>query len=108
MSNSLESLKKDIEETGKLKSKMPDEFYKELIEYGIESVQQFNEAYEGQYKDGPTFAKKICEKAGYLEEDETGVPSYITDRIDWQRVWTEELRFDYSEVNGHFFSIQFE
>ena len=100
----LESLKNEIESTGMMDSRS-DDFYQELMDFGIESVSQFEDAYQGQYLDGASFAENICDECGYLEE--SNVPTFITNHIDWESVWSRELRFDYFEVDGHFFSNNF-
>ena len=45
MSTLLESLKKEIEELGTIESQ-PDIFYEELMDLGIETVDQFEDAYQ--------------------------------------------------------------
>jgi len=92
---SIDSLRKEIEATG-ITDARPDSFYQELMDYGIESAEQFQDAYQGDYQDGASFAERLCEDCGYLNESD--VPSFILNHIDWEGVWTRELRFDYFEV----------
>ena len=77
----------------------------EMMDYGIESVSQFEDAYQGQHLDGASFAEQLCEDCGYLEE--SNLPTFIQSHIDWETVWSNELRFDYFEIDGHFFSNNF-
>ena len=77
----------------------------EMMDYGIESVSQFEDAYQGQHLDGASFAEQLCEDCGYLEE--SNLPAFIQSHIDWETVWSNELRFDYFEIDGHFFSNNF-
>ena len=77
----------------------------EMMDYGIESVSQFEDAYQGQHLDGASFAEQLCEDCGYLEE--SNLPTFIQSHIDWETVWSNELRFDYFEIDGHFFSNSF-
>ena len=91
----LESLKNEIESTGMMDSRS-DEFYQELMDYGIESVSQFEDAYQGQYLDGASFAEQLCEDCSYLDEDV--IPLFISNHIDWEAVWSRELRFDYFSI----------
>ena len=102
----VESLKNEIESTFGMIDCRSDEFYQELMDYGIESVSQFKDAYQGQYLDGASFAENICEDCGYLD-DSSNFPTFIANHIDWESVWSRELRFDYFEVDGHFFSNNF-
>ena len=78
------------------------EFFNELIDYGIESLEQFEDSYQGQYTSGAEFAEQIADECGYLGSDQ-GVPDFILNHIDWESVWSCELRFDYFEVDGHYF-----
>ena len=78
------------------------EFFRELIDYGIESLEQFEDSYQGQYESGAEFAEQIADECGYLGSNQ-GVPDFILNHIDWESVWSCELRFDYFEVDGHYF-----
>ena len=78
------------------------EFFKELVDYGIESLEQFEDSYQGQHDSGADFAESLCDDCGYLEESK--LPMFIQSNINWATVWSNELRFDYFEVDGHFFS----
>ncbi len=49
MAASLESLKKEIWELGTIESQ-PDSFYEELMDFGIETGDQFEDSYQGQHK----------------------------------------------------------
>ena len=77
----------------------------EMMDYGIETISQFEDAYQGQHLDGASFAEQLCEDIGYLEE--SNLPAFIQSHIDWETVWSNELRFDYFEIDGHFFSNNF-
>ena len=101
MAASLESLKKEIEELGTIESQ-PDSFYEELMDLGIETGDQFEDSYQGQYQSGAEFAESLCEDCGYLEE--SNLPMFVQAHIDWESVWKNELRFDYSAVDGHYFT----
>ena len=100
----IESLKNEIASLGYVDTQS-DEFYQELMDYGIESLSQFEDAYQGQHLDGASFAEQLCEDCGYLEE--SNLPAFIQSHIDWETVWSNELRFDYFEIDGHFFSNNF-
>jgi len=100
----IESLKNEIKSLGYVDTQS-DDFYQELMDYGIESLSQFEDAYQGQHLDGASFAESLCEDCGYLEE--SNLPTFIQSHIDWETVWSNELRFDYFEIDGHFFSNNF-
>jgi len=84
-----------------------DSFLKELDDNGIETVEQFNDAYAGQYSSAADFAEQLCDECGYLSE--SNLPNFISNHIDWEAVWNCELRHDYtmSDVGGYFFSRHF-
>ena len=73
----------------------------ELVDYGIETLEQFEDSYQGQHDSGADFAESTCEDCGYLED--SNLPMFIQSHFDWATVWSNELRFDYFEVDGHFF-----
>ena len=102
--SSIESLKNEIASLGCVDTQ-PDEFYQELMDYGIESAFTFEDAYQGQHLNGASFAESLCEDCGYLEE--SNLPAFIQSHIDWETVWSKELSFDYFEIDGHFFSNNF-
>ena len=81
-------------------------FVEELVDYGIESLEQFEDSYQGQYANGAEFAEQLCEDCGYLGL-QSDIPDFILNHIDWETVWSNELRFDYFEIDGHFFSSNF-
>ena len=104
MTSPAETLRKEIEQDSSYFDYFEDQsisFFEELVDYGIESLEQFEDSYQGQHQDGAYFAESLCEDCGYLEE--SNLPMFIQSHIDWATVWTNELRFDYFEVNGHFF-----
>ena len=88
-----------------------DSFMKELDDNGIETAEQFEDAYAGQYDSGAAFAEQLCDECGYLSE--SNLPNFISNHIDWDAVWNCELRFDYFMVEGkrpgdlRFFSCHF-
>ncbi len=84
-----------------------DKFMEELDDNGIETVEQFEDAYAGQYASGADFAEQLCDEYGYLWE--SYLPTFISNHIDWDAVWNCELRHDYtmSDVGGYFFSRHF-
>jgi antirestriction protein len=108
MTSPAQQLELEIAESGRMDSR-PIEFYQELIDYGIESLEQFEDSYQGQYQTGADFAEQLCDDCGYLEE--SNLPMFIQSHIDWETVWSNELRFDYFciEAGGYmyFFSNNF-
>ena len=88
-----------------------DSFMKELDDNGIETAEQFKDAYAGQYDSGAIFAEQLCDELGYLSSYAPAgpIPDFILSHIDWQAVWDCELRHDYtmSDVGGYFFSRHF-
>ena len=68
--------------------------------YDIDTVEHFEEMYQGQYDSGAEFAEMIASDCGYVSRD---MPSWI--EIDWQKTWDNALSYDYTElIGGHIFS----
>ena len=85
-----EELKRVIEESGHMDSQT-DEFYQELIDNGIESLEMFEESYQGQYITEGDFVEQILDECYQCD-----LPSWV--HIDYQRTWDDSLRFDYFSV----------
>ncbi len=83
---------------------------KELDDNGIETVEQFEDAFAGSYDGhGSTSAEaQFCEElvsdCGYLEND---LPSFISNHIDYQEIWDCELIHDYFTIEHHNTSLFF-
>ena len=74
-----------------------DEFAQE---FDVDSVEHFEEMYQGQYNSGADFAEQIATDCGYITRD---FPSWI--EIDWQKTWDNALSYDYTElIGGHIFN----
>ena len=74
-----------------------DEFAQE---FDVDSVDHFEDIYQGQYNSGADFAEQIATDCGYITRD---LPSWI--EIDWQKTWDNALSYDYTElIGGHIFN----
>ena len=74
-----------------------DEFAEE---FDVDSVDHFEDMYQGQYNSGADFAEQIATDCGYITRD---LPSWI--EIDWQKTWDNALSYDYTELSdGHIFN----
>ena len=74
-----------------------DEFAQE---FDVDSVDHFEDMYQGQYNSGADFAEQIATDCGYITRD---LPSWI--EIDWQKTWDNALSYDYTElIGGHIFN----
>ena len=77
-----------------------DEFAQE---FDVDSVEHFEEMYQGQYNSGADFAEQIATDCGYITRD---LPSWI--EIDWQKTWDNALSYDYTElIGGHIFNSNY-
>jgi hypothetical protein len=73
----------------------------ELVEYGIETEEQFDDAYQGEfdsYKNEAEFAENLYNELGEISPD-----SSLYSFIDWQQVWDCQLRYDYFVIDTYFF-----
>ena len=76
-----------------------DEF---MEDYDIEN---FEDMYQGQYRNGAEFAEQLCQDCGYIKSYQGNLPSWI--EIDWEKTW-DNLSYDYIEIgNGHIFNANY-
>ena len=97
MSPELEQLRDAIGSTGMIDT-MPDQFYQDLIDYGIETAEQFEDAYQGSYSSGAEFCQMLITEAEYHAFE--ALPDFITNHINWDDMWECELRHDYFMLDG--------
>ena len=71
-----------------------DEFAQE---FDVDSVEHFEEMYQGQFDSGAEFAKEIATDCGYIKSYQGDLPSWI--EIDWKASW-DNLSYDYTELLG--------
>jgi len=64
-----------------------------IEDYGTDSVEHLEDAYQGEYVSGADFAEQIASDCGYIGRD---MPSWI--EIDWQASWDNTLSYDYTEI----------
>jgi len=56
------------------------------------TIEDFRDAWQGQWDSGADFAQHILEECGEIPKD---LPAWIV--IDWEASWERNLRFDYFE-----------
>ena len=91
--------------------RLVDEYGMELVNnfadhFDIETVEHFEEMYQGQHETGANFAEHICEELGYIRD----LPAWVS--VDWEKTWEDALSYDYTEIDcdmsdytyGHIFS----
>lgn len=78
------------------------EFASDLEDHGIETEEQFDEAYFGDYGNTYHPEREFAENF-YEELGEINVDNPLYSFIDWQEVWDRQLRYDFNNINGHFF-----
>ena len=95
-----------------IKETIPDldeKLFEDIDSEGMETVEQFEDAYAGNYESEADFAEQLCSDCGYLEE--SNLPTFIANHIDWQAVWDRELTHDYTSIEHnnqiYFFSRHF-
>ena len=70
--------------------------------FDIDSVEHFEESYQGQFDSGAEFAEQIATDCGYIKSYQGDLPSWI--EIDWKASW-DNLSYDYTElIGGHIFN----
>ena len=85
-----EELKRVIEESGMVDSRSID-FYQELLDNGIESLEQFEDSYQGQYESEADFVEQLLSDCYQCD-----LPNWV--EIDYQKTWDDALSFDYFSV----------
>ncbi len=93
-----EELKRVIEESGHMDSQT-DEFYQELIDHGIESLEMFEDSYQGQYESEADFTEQILDECY-----QSDLPKWVD--IDYQSTWDRALSFDYFSVQSRPWSYE--
>ena len=68
----------------------------EIYHNNIGNLDDFEEAYQGEYKNEADFAEEII--AQFVDHN---LPSWVV--VDYQATWDCALRYDYWEENGYFF-----
>ena len=89
-----EELKRVIEESGISDSRSID-FYQELLDYGIESLEQYEDSYQGQFRSEGDFVEHLLD-----EGEPLNIPSWVC--IDYQLSWDSALRHDFFSINTGF------
>ena len=68
--------------------------------YDVDTVEHFEDMYQGQFTSGGSFAETIATDCGYVTRE---LPHWI--EIDWEKTWDNALSYDYTElIGGHIFS----
>ena len=76
-----------------------DEF---IEEFDVSTIENFEDMYQGQYRNGAEFAQQIATDCGYIKSYQGDLPSWI--EIDWEKTW-DNLSYDYTElIGGHIFN----
>lgn len=89
-SNSKEALRDALSEYN-------EEIVLAAIECGV-SLEDIQEAYQGEYSSDENFAQEMAEQLGSIDKN----ASWPQNCIDWEFA-AKELMYDYSEHNGHYF-----
>ena len=81
--------------------RLVDDYGKGLIDEFMEDydIENFEDAYQGEYESGAEFAEQFCKDCGYITGE---LPSWI--EIDWKATWDRALSYDYIEIDGHIFN----
>lgn len=69
-------------------------------EFGIDSIDGFEDSYQGTWGSGAEYARDFVEGAWNIDN----IPGFV--EIDWEATW-ENLSKDYTEVDGHIFNNHF-
>jgi hypothetical protein len=82
-----------------LRERFSDEAVDAFIEvWSVDDLEYFEEAYQGEFRDGAEFAEQLVSDCYGLSRD---LPSFV--EVDWEATWGN-LRYDYCEQDGFIFS----
>jgi len=82
------------------------EFMDELDDIGIQSAEDFKDAYEYTHDSYASYAEKEFAEYWCTEVLNAQIPDIVYAAVDWQSVWDHDLRYDFNAietVNGTFF-----
>ena len=88
--------------------RLVDDYGQNLVDefanhFDVDTVEHFEDMYEGQFDSGADFAEQIATDCGYITRD---LSSWI--EIDWQKTWDNALSYDYTElIGGHIFNSNY-
>ncbi len=74
-----------------------DLFRNEIECYGVESVENFEDAYYGCYPDVQTFVEDFVNEC--YSDIVNNLPTWLQTAIDYELVWHQNLRHDFFEVS---------
>lgn len=81
-----------------LRERYSDEAVDAFLElWDEDDLEYFEEAYQGEFRDGAEFAEQLVSDCYGMSRD---LPSFVA--IDWSETW-ENLRYDYCEQDGFIF-----
>ena len=73
------------------------ELKKKFVDEHGYDVEDFDEAYQGEWDNDEDFVQELLEDTGSLPKD---LPFYI--HIDWEST-SRDVMMDYFEIEGHYF-----
>lgn len=82
------------------------EFMDELDDIGIQSAEDFKDAYEYTHDSYASYAEKEFAEYWCVEVMNAQIPDIVYSAVDWQDVWDHNLKYDFNAietVNGTFF-----
>jgi hypothetical protein len=83
----------------KLIPELDEKLFQEILDFGIETPDQFDDSYQGcweSYRPGADFAQQLMEDCGYMNPDDNPLWAFI----DWDEVWEHHVRYDYTILEG--------
>ena len=73
-----------------------DLFRNELEGYGVDSIENFEDAYYGCYPDVQTFTEDFITEC--YSDSINNLPTWLQTAIDYEMIWYQSLRYDFFEV----------
>ena len=69
--------------------------------FDIADLMHLEESYQGKWDNGGEFTENLVRDCGYIPNS---LPSWIDSAIDFQKMWDNNLSYDYCEWDNHIFN----
>ena len=69
--------------------------------FSINDLMHLEDSYQGKWDSGAEFTENLISDCGYISRD---LPSWIENSIDYNKIWDNNLSYDYCEWDNHIFN----
>ena len=69
--------------------------------FDIADLMHLEDSYQGKWESGAEFTENLISDCGYISRD---LPTWIESSIDYNKIWDNNLSYDYCEWDNHIFN----